>query len=300
MASLPVLLKVARFEDGVVQQTTIEEDGALAETYFKRRGSDTIEFEMESINSTPRNSTPIRCCDSDDQSTHVTETGIRVESKVMVFVVSLLINVLLICYLAWIVNPFWIDEIFPYQTLGDPSQIPRQFLDIRHGCQADSFCWAYQPPIIRTPVGTIYPNFTTDTGLTVNYTGAMTRALSIMANESCTGYQVVSLTGNIISGSDRGSPNFDATRYSMQWAVLMLSHECHPEISLALSTPNMFRHWGLIGSILPSPTPGPCVQNWTDIHSTAITRTRKTTMCSGRLSYSDVTLVDSGDFIIFE
>lgn len=299
MASIPVLLKVARFEDGVVQQTMIEEDGAVSETFFKRRESSVEEFEMGSIDLTSHHTVNRNCVSTQCNGS---STGVRVESKVMVFLISLLIDIILTCYLAWIVNPFWIDEIFPYPALGDPSQVPRQFLDVRQGCQADSFCWAYHPPFIRTPVGTFYPNFTTDSGRTVNYTDAMVRALSIMANESCIDYRVISLTDGTIVGSERASPNFDATRYSMQWAVLMLSHECHPEISLALSTPNMFRRWGLTDyrTFLPSPAPGPCVLNWTDLYSTSIERTRKTTVCSGRLSYSDVASVDSGDYIVFE
>lgn len=301
MATTPVILKVARFEDGVVQQTVVE-DGIISETYFKPREMGISEFELEHVSRLTGFFGVHADREAGTDCVSPTPSQVRVESKLWAFTISILIDILLVVYAAWIVNPFWIDGILQTPTLGDPSQVPRRVLDQRLGCQAESFCWAYSPPTVSTPAGTFFPNFTSDAGATVNYTAVLTRALSIMANESCGGYTVISSSGAAISGSERLSPSFDSTRYAMQWATLMLSFECHPEIALALATPDLFRHWGEIDfqHILPDPTPGPCRQNWSDLFSTTVVRTRKTTLCSGRVISNDATVADSGDFLIFK
>lgn len=281
----------------------MDADGGIAETYFKFRDMGRSEFEMEHVSRLEGARTgPEGGNDKSPTSAWSTHSEIRVESKVRIFLVSLLIDLLLVAYVSWIVNPFWIEKILSAKISSDSSQIPRRPLDQRLGCQGENFCWSYNPPTIRTPAGTFFPNFTSDSGLTVNYTGALVRALSIMANENCSEYRVVAPSGKSVSGAERTSPSFDVTRYSMQWAILMLTYECHPEISLVLSTPNLFGHWGQIDykTLLPSPAPGPCVLNWTDLYNNPVARTRQTTKCSGRISYSDAASPDSGDSLVFQ
>lgn len=139
----------------------------------------------------------------------------------------------------------------------------------RAGCDSGPFCAHYSVPAVSTPAGVFFPNFTRDDGRAVDFLAVLEALSGLMANRSCGPYFRLSVfEGRAVSESE-GAERLETLHWYVRKAVLMLRHDCRPEISFFLDTPTKYQKYGLlrVTSVLGAPRPGPCFVNWTALYS---------------------------------
>lgn len=279
--------KVARFEDGVIQETAVNDsEGMVAETYyrFKENSRELIELRENLLGGTGEEGRLLRLKEEGRQRGGLAGSPPgRREPEWFPSMISFLINVLLVIYVAWAVNPFVI-ALLPKTKGHGPSyqdQVPRFVLEEVEGCDSALFCEYYVSPTIRTSAGSFYPNFTNDAGLTVDYYKVLLEALSILSNQSCGDYKYIARNGRDQRG--RAAAGLEDAIENMRLVALELEFGCHPELLQEAAFKFVRRQYGVFNltSVLPRPQPGPCERNWTELYNTEIPRTRRTTKCPG-------------------
>ncbi|ATA58256.1 hypothetical protein [Eptesicus fuscus gammaherpesvirus] len=153
------------------------------------------------------------------------------------------------------------------------------------GCHDAIFCDPeIAPPVIETPVGVFYPNFTNDAGRPADYGAAVAAAYSVLSNASCDvdvlegayglAYRLVS---SGVATDDPEDSDVYATvqdfrgqaRIRLLLGLFVLQQDCHPEALFGVLNPHIVRaHSGIDPiSLARTPAPGPCDPGWGRIYN---------------------------------
>lgn len=270
------ILTVQRLDDGVIYQRALQ-DGMRAETYYKPIAGEPVELETF-LESRPSSDAETETPPSPGKT--------RVTQKLGFILFALFFHLLLFLVWAVIVDPFFVAKI-PQLAPGSQSardQLPRDVIWEKLGCERGPFCQHYSAPVIITPAGTFYPNFTRDDGEPIDFLAVLSGALGVMANESCSGDFKLTLFEGKKVPVDYGAEFLHTVTWYMEKSKMLLSHNCHPEISYMLDSGYRYKRFGedRVLSLWKSPPPGPCGVNWTDLYGRPSRRpVKRRTLCAG-------------------
>lgn len=292
------IVKVSKLDDGTVHEVFLEEGRYRCETFYKPT--------TEPINPYPNSQTclgdlgplpPQEPTLHPRQATYSRQNGLRL----MMIIIFVLQYLALILVVLWPVNPYFVK--FP-RIRHESQMVPSRVLYLNPvkvyvGCYDTFFCMYYNSmPVIKTSNVTFYPNFTDDSGNSVNYMAALSTAFNIIHNKSCSNYQFLSTQPNT-THLFNSSRHWNDTEEVLSHGLFLWKYNCHPEALELTKVIFPFGRFGLnLSSLLPPPQPSSCSVDWTAIKKENYT-SRPGPQSSNCPSSSDLDYLDFVDGIEF-
>lgn len=266
MSGTPVILKVSKLSDGTVHQVFLDEDNRRAETFYYPASEAMEMYPME-----PPCVTDLMEPLKQPPSTFENPLKFGCSRQNMVrlafFVLFFMQYCALVLTFVWPMNPYLLTY---YRIKRDGDLLPIRITYAKpsshlYDCYDKFFCKEYDLlPAIQTPVGTVFPNFTTDQRQPADYLKALSSAYSILMNSSCQDYTFVTNRHHSFKGSQ--NEFFSITTLSMSYALFLYERKCHPEALQISVNVYQFEQYGIdIAELLPKPEAGPCYLDWEKI-----------------------------------
>lgn len=256
----PVLLKVARLDDGTVHEVVLEEGRYRAETFYSPT--------TEPINPQPclgdLGPIPLQETMTLDPLEGATKQNIFRLIMTVIFGIQ---YIGLVAIILWPVSPYFVTvpKIKPENQLVPSRVLYLNPSKLQSACYDKFFCSNYDSmPIITTPHATFFPNFTDGSGRPVDYIAALYSAFNIMHNSSCSNYQFV--TNQHLAAPHNSSKHWNATKIVVAHGLFLWKYDCHPEALELVRTIFPHARFGLdVSTYLPRAQPSPCLGTWETI-----------------------------------
>ncbi|AAM22127.1 unknown [Suid gammaherpesvirus 3] len=250
------IIKVIKHDDGTVQEVSAGCDGSVKETFYRPHYHSDISQHMLSNTFVP----------TEDKGRMMNPT------KQMFFYIAFTCTYISML-IAWTIplNPYFLPK--PSRLTLPPISYPIHcnrgpIQDYIKECYNTYFCIKdIDMPMIKTPAGSFFPNFTKDSGQDGNYHEALKWALTLMNNDNCKNITIH--YNNNITTSQRNETDWKFAEEILLEALFILQSKCHPEAYILTRGRCSAYRMGPIS--IPSVTKllytSECNLNWTALYS---------------------------------